>query len=68
MPPSGVPESGGKRVRTKRVLTNVSMLGEIHMVDVDIPLLHAADSIFMTDCVSYREPETYYQESLDCPE
>ena len=67
VPPSGVPESGGKRVRTKRVLTNVSSLGKIHAVDVDIPLLHAADSIFMTDCVSYREPETY-QESLDCPE
>ena len=46
MPPSGVPESGGKRVRTRRVLTIVSTLGEIHMVDVNIPLLHAADSIF----------------------
>ena len=58
-----------KRVRTQRVLTNVSALGEIHSVDVDGAVLFCddVDSIFMTDGAQYREPETY-QESLDCAE
>ena len=57
-------------VRTPRVLTNVSILGEIHSVDVDAvtPCLNDVDdSLLMTDTVTYREPETY-QESLDCAE
>ena len=58
-----------KRVRTQRVLTNVSALGEIHSVDVDgaSSFCDDVDSIFMTDAAQYREPETY-QESLDCAE
>lgn len=54
-----VPESGGTHVRTRRVLTNVLTLGEIHMADVD--------SIFMSNCITYMEPEIY-QESFDCLE
>ena len=44
-----------KRVRTQRVLTNVSALGEIHSVDVDGALwfFDDVDSIFMTDVVQY---------------
>ena len=59
-----------KRMRTQRVLTNVSALGEIHSVDVDgaLSFCDDVDSIFMTDGAQYyREPETY-QESLDCAE
>ena len=65
-PSSGVPESGGKRVRIPRSVTNVATLGEIQMVDdVVATLLGEADSIWLSDDVHYREPETY-QESLDC--
>ena len=58
-----------KRVRTQRVLTNVSALGEIHSVDVDgtSSLFDDVDFIFMTDGAQCREPDTY-QESLDCAE
>lgn len=37
------------------------------MTDVDVPVLEAADSIFVSDCVTYRELETC-QEFLGCPE
>jgi hypothetical protein len=58
-----------KRVRTKRSLTNIVKLGEIQFVDDDElnSLLGEADSIWLTDDVQYREPETYEQ-SLQCPE
>ena len=57
--------NGTRRVRTPRVLTNVSTLGEIHSVDVETvtPCLNDADDSLLTDCAAYREPETY-QESL----
>ena len=44
-----------KRVRTQRVLTNVSALGEIHSVDVDgaLSFCDDVDSIFMTDGAQY---------------
>ena len=60
---------GTRRVRTPRVSTNVSTLGEIHSVDVDTvtPCLSDVDITFLTACATYREPDTY-QESLDCPE
>ena len=50
--PSGVPESGGERVRMRRVLTNVSDLGGIHMADVVVSLLVAAASILISDYVT----------------
>ena len=58
-----------KRVRTPRVLTNVSTLGEIHLMEVDAvkSFLDDVDSILLTDCADYRKPETF-QESLDCAE
>lgn len=37
------------------------------MDDVDVPILEAVDSVFMPNCVTYREHETN-QESLDCTE
>ena len=63
------PSGTSKHVRTQRVLTNVSALGELHSVDVDgaLSFCDDVDSIFMTDGAQCREPETY-QESLDCVE
>ena len=72
--PSAEPASvsagdGTKRVRTPRVLTNVSTLGEIHLMEVNAvkSFLDDVDSILLTDCADYREPETF-QESVDCAE
>ena len=61
--------NAGRRVRKQQVLTNVSSLGEIHLVDSGhIPsLLQEADCVFMSDSVQYREPESY-QELLRCAE
>ena len=61
--------NAGRRMRKRRVLTNVSSLGEIHLVDSGhIPsLLQEADCVYMSDSVQYREPESY-QESLHCKE
>ena len=63
------PVNAGMRVRKQRVLTDVSSLGEIHLVDSGhIPsLLQEADCVLMSDSVQYREPESY-QESLRCEE
>ena len=49
---------GTKRARTPRVLTNVSTLG-IHLMEVDAvkSFLNDADSILLTDCADYREPD-----------
>ena len=72
--PSAEPASvsagnGTKRARTPRVLTNVSTLGEVYLMEVDAvkSFLDDVDSILLTDCADFREPETF-QESLDCAE
>ena len=49
------------------MLTNVSTLGEIHLMEVDAVKSFLDDSILLTDCADYKEPETF-QESLDCAE
>jgi hypothetical protein len=75
MSTSDVPESrqsmstSGRRERTQRSLTNISTLGEAHLVDVDemIPFLGEADAIWLSDDATYREPETY-KESRECPD
>ena len=61
--------NAGRRVRKQRMLTNVSPIGEIHLVDSDHipPLLQEADCILTSDSVQYREPESYL-ESLRCEE
>ena len=45
--------NAGRRVRKQRVLTNVSFLGEMHLVDSGfIPsLLQEADCVLMSDSV-----------------
>ena len=67
--PEPVPGPPGKRVRTKRSPTNIAVLGEINLVEVEesLSLLGDIDSVFYTNRVNYREPETY-QQSLDCPD
>ena len=67
--PSAALKSGSKHVRRQRVLTNVSSLGEIHLVDMSVEpsLLDTTDCVLMSDSVDYWEPETY-QESLLCAE
>ena len=51
------------------MLTNMATLGEIYSVDMGTvtPCLSDVDNSLLTDCATYREPQTY-QESLDCPE
>ena len=58
-----------KRVRTPRVVTNVSTLGEMHLVDsgVELCVLNEVDCALLTDGTAYREPDTY-KESLECPD
>jgi hypothetical protein len=58
----------GKRIRAERVLTNVSVLGEIHAAEaVDEDYLRDADSA-MLDPEGYPPEPTTYAESLTCKE
>ena len=51
------------------MLTNVSTLGEIHLMDraVVSPFNDEIDTVMFSNAVAYREPETY-SESLQCAE
>ena len=63
-------ESGSKRVRRQRALTNASSPGEIHLVEKSVvpSLLDAPNYVLMSIALTIdREPETY-QESLPCAE
>ena len=55
--------NGTERVRTPRVLTKVSTLGEIYMMEVDTvtSLLDDVDFILLTDCADYREPKSFQE-------
>ena len=61
--------NAGRRVRKQEVLTTVSSLGDIHLVDSGhIPsLLQEADCFLMSNSVQHREPEIH-QERLRCGE
>ena len=54
---------GTKCVQTPRVLTKVSTLGEIYMMEVDTvtSFFDDVDFILLTDCADYREPESYQE-------
>ena len=59
--PDAQPESGQRR------LTNMSALGEIHMLGEDVgPYLREADVVWLSAYVRYKEPQTY-AELLRCP-
>ena len=65
----GVPPAehmSGRRVRTQRVLTNVTALGEIHLTG-DVTPLQDADSQVQDGSKYEPEPVTH-QQSLDCAE
>ncbi len=62
-------ETSGKRTRIRRVLTNVSTLGEVNLLHDEeiVNLCDESDCALMSNSSTYREPETY-EESLTCPE
>ena len=57
-PASVSARDGTKRARTPRVLTNVSTLGEIYLMEVDTVTLFLddVDSILLTECADYLSP------------
>ena len=61
------PAAISKRVRTQRVMTNVSTLGEINFLcgEDAVNMCKASDDSLITDPSDYREPESY-EESLQC--